>query len=116
MRESDSLKRATVNPYHGLCSTCSRWATCTYPIPKDRPVLFCEEFEGLCNNMMAPGNPVATSVWKPNPEAVRAKPAPQAEPPEQPSRFKGLCRTCGNRETCTFPKPAGGVWHCEEFV
>jgi hypothetical protein len=27
----------------------------------------------------------------------------------------GLCSTCENSETCTFQKPEGGVWHCEEY-
>lgn len=29
---------------------------------------------------------------------------------------KGLCVNCANRQTCLFPKPEGGVWHCEEYV
>jgi hypothetical protein len=30
-------------------------------------------------------------------------------------RFKGLCVNCKYRETCLYPKPEGGVWHCEEY-
>jgi hypothetical protein len=30
--------------------------------------------------------------------------------------FKGLCVNCANRHTCLFPKPEGGVWHCEEYL
>ena len=30
-------------------------------------------------------------------------------------QFKGLCRSCKIRKTCTLPKPTEGVWHCEEF-
>jgi NADH-quinone oxidoreductase subunit E len=30
-------------------------------------------------------------------------------------KYKGLCLNCANRETCTFPKPEGGVWHCDEY-
>ena len=33
-----------------------------------------------------------------------------------PPQEAGLCATCDNRNTCTFPKPPGGVWHCEEFA
>jgi hypothetical protein len=29
--------------------------------------------------------------------------------------FLGLCRNCENRRTCAFPKPEGGIWHCEEY-
>jgi len=31
------------------------------------------------------------------------------------SPFKGLCINCDNRFTCVLPRPAGGVWHCEEY-
>jgi hypothetical protein len=26
-----------------------------------------------------------------------------------------LCSNCEDRHTCIYPKPAGGVWHCEEY-
>jgi hypothetical protein len=29
---------------------------------------------------------------------------------------KGLCMNCANRDTCLYPKPEGGVWHCEEYT
>ena len=29
--------------------------------------------------------------------------------------YRGLCSLCENRTTCTYPKPEGGVWHCEEY-
>lgn len=29
---------------------------------------------------------------------------------------RGLCVNCANRETCLYPKPEGGVWHCEEYM
>ena len=34
---------------------------------------------------------------------------------ERPARVRGLCATCIHQATCTFPKPLGGVWHCEEY-
>jgi hypothetical protein len=27
----------------------------------------------------------------------------------------GLCGLCEDRSTCTYPRPEGGVWHCEEY-
>ena len=36
-------------------------------------------------------------------------------PPPITSSLKGLCINCENRETCILPKPAGGVWQCEEY-
>ena len=30
-------------------------------------------------------------------------------------QFKGLCKNCKKRKTCTLPRPEGGVWRCEEY-
>lgn len=30
-------------------------------------------------------------------------------------KYKGLCKNCKKRKTCTLPKPEGGVWRCEEY-
>lgn len=29
---------------------------------------------------------------------------------------RGLCATCVHHATCEFPRPAGGVWRCEEYA
>ena len=98
----------TKNGYSGLCATCEGRAKCTYPHDEDRPTLFCEEFDWWWQYRME-----AAAVAR-----LRApKPARHvSEVRETLSRYIGLCRTCEHQETCTFPKPAGGVWHCEEFV
>ncbi len=83
----------------GLCVTCNKVKTCTFP--KKRPVLTCEEFEGY------PKIPVISFCQT-------AKPKIQIRP-HLMDEYKGLCRDCDNRENCTFPKPEGGVWHCEEY-
>ena len=28
---------------------------------------------------------------------------------------RGLCCTCEDCRVCKYPKPEGGVWHCEEY-
>jgi len=28
---------------------------------------------------------------------------------------RGLCVNCKHEATCTFARPEGGVWHCEEY-
>ncbi len=33
----------------------------------------------------------------------------------KPGELKGLCANCEIRDTCTFPKAEGGIWHCEEY-
>lgn len=85
----------------GLCDACVHARTCQFPL-QPRPVLFCEEFEGAPSALAAPRvMPVAAA-------ALRAETV--ASP-----HVKGLCVTCKWRDTCTYPKPEGGVWHCGEF-
>lgn len=36
-------------------------------------------------------------------------------PVEQPPAVMGLCGSCELNATCTFPRPASGVWRCEEY-
>jgi hypothetical protein len=68
------------------------------------PVLQCEEFEA-CEST-APKN-----------VAVRAGQRRTARKKVGvPSLLKGLCANCDNLDHCTYPKPEGGVWHCEEYV
>jgi hypothetical protein len=39
-----------------------------------------------------------------------------SRPKRSGGEHKGLCMNCANRETCLYPKPEGGVWHCEEYM
>ena len=94
--------------FHGLCSTCKGRDTCTYPRPTDRAVLFCAEHDGYEE---APLLSIFASISSVAPK----KRTPTVRTKAKPSRRQGLCALCENRETCTFPKPAGGVWQCEEF-
>ena len=86
--------------YRGLCTLCINAPTCTFPRDPSRPIRSCEEFEE-----------------HPSPRAPQAAgeisfSASSADEPE----LKGLCRHCAIRLTCTFPKPEGGIWHCDELV
>jgi hypothetical protein len=93
-------------PYHltSLCSSCMHTKKCVFPKDRQAPVFFCEEYE------IEPG---------PLPQEVKAKPS---DPPAlKDSRDKdsdsiiGLCSNCAHRKTCSYPKPEGGIWHCEEY-
>lgn len=86
----------------GLCASCVNAGGCTFPRTPGRPVTECEEFEGACGDAPACGD-----------DAGRGPRASEAPP--DTGCVKGLCRTCTKRATCTFPKPEGGVWHCEEY-
>ena len=84
----------------GLCATCAKAEGCTFPRKRGVPVRRCEGFVG-CDS------------------SSRARPAREprgraAASPEGGAQ-EGLCARCANRETCTFPKPEGGVWDCEEY-
>ena len=87
--------------YLGLCSTCRHASTCTFPRNGDRPVHFCEEFEVEVNE---PAQTVVSHEEK----------VEQGTPADR-EKYPGICSTCARRDTCTFPKPEGGVWQCEEF-
>lgn len=82
--------------HKGLCSTCNHSNTCSHADNGEQPVLHCEEFDGY------------------SAEPVRAKDRINVEE-KNDGKYNGLCTNCGIRETCTYPKPEGGVWHCEEY-
>ncbi len=84
-----------INPIR-LCSNCKNAPTCTFPKDPGRPSLYCEEFE-------IEELPLKKIVWTPPIDSKEA------------AEFKGLCSDCENRKTCGFPKPEGGIWHCEEY-
>ena len=88
--------------YNGLCSTCNHARTCMLLHNADRPVHYCEEFDGKAND------PVR-AVSSRGPHISREGPM-DAEP------YPGLCSNCERRETCALPRPEGGVWHCEEYA
>lgn len=92
------------NKYRAICSTCKNAAGCTFPKNPAKPVLRCEEFEvDTCP-------PVETSRVERSPATASVD-----IEAEDSVKFLGLCSNCDNLRTCTFPKPAGGVWHCEEY-
>ena len=87
-----------------LCSNCRNAADCTFQKKRQKPSLYCEEFEiDICPSAKIAGKE------KPLPTALV-----DAEE-EDSGKFIGLCSNCDNRRTCVFPKPEGGIWHCEEY-
>jgi len=106
-REQQSIISNGVKNYLGLCSCCSYAPDCTYPRESGRPILECNEFDGISpplNKMMK---------WMEKPLVNRfSGPIPDAQ---RLSILRGLCAYCDGLNTCTYPKPEGGVWHCEEY-
>ena len=103
-KENTSLHKQ----YHGLCSCCEFSLTCSYDRDPKHPVLQCEEFGGIIRS------PVKKGDSKNNPLSNFRKATLTPKISFQ-QYDKGLCKTCEERISCTYPKPEGGVWHCEEF-
>ena len=90
-----------VREYGGLCSTCVNASTCDYRRTPLQPVWTCCDF----TPELVPVNIVPRTV----------SPLKSIAEGENPAKHAGLCVNCEHRETCTFPRPEGGVWHCEEY-
>lgn len=93
--------------YLGLCSSCKTASNCTYTKDLTRPVLQCEEFEGYEPRIVK--TTVKNILLKTDPKLG------SSNEERDLSKYRGLCSICDDREACTFPKPEGGVWHCEEY-
>ena len=90
--------------YRSLCSNCRNTADCTFQKDRQKPALYCEEFE----IDISPSAKIAG----------KEKPLPTASvdvEDDDSDKFIGLCSNCDNRRKCVFPMPEGGVWHCEEY-
>ena len=87
-----------------LCPGYTHTQGCMYQEDSDMPVWQCEEYEGY-------ENPSGKITGKNNPSSFRKK----VELKEDSVQYMGVCKTCDYREICTYPKPEGGVWHCEKY-
>lgn len=89
----------------GLCATCENVTGCMYAGNAEHPVLECEEFTHHRADTRAPGLRRLNLAGVPKPDDGGAS-----------ALFaKGLCGDCENRADCTFAKPEGGIWQCEEY-
>lgn len=109
--DSDADKRDIISNgvknYLGLCSCCSCAPACTFPREPGRPILECDEFDGISS----PQNKMMKLLEKPSVNCLSGL-MPDAQ---SPGILRGLCGYCDGLNTCTYPKPEGGVWHCEEY-
>lgn len=101
--------RPTASCQMDLCSTCVHYPNCSYRNLSTSSVFFCEEFRLLpeLTQTVDEDQPLFT------PDRIQEDPSPEKE---DTSEFMGLCRNCIHRHTCIYPKPPGGVWHCEEYA
>ena len=90
--------------YPTLCSSCKHASTCTFPRDPQRPLFYCEEFEiEMTPHTQTAGDDKGRPMI---PDIAEIKGTTQ---------FVGLCCDCENRQNCIFPKPEGGIWHCQEY-
>ena len=92
----------------GLCSTCKHKLNCTFPSNLSGPRLYCEEFECEGASDVGEGIGILTT------QKIELLTESRAVKKDT-GKYMGLCVNCENRESCTLPKPAGGVWYCEEY-
>jgi len=91
-------------PLVDLCANCIHRDNCHLRQMPTTPVYECNEHDDGTPEIL-PDASQLLSV----PEATESDAAPVDD------GIVGLCVNCDHRETCTLPRPAGGVWHCEEY-
>ena len=86
----------------GLCSTCNNQPSCLfYRGNGSRVAWYCELFDDY------------VSFSESLPQAKKKVESKTEETSK--NKFEVLCKNCENQNTCAFPKPLGGIWHCEEY-
>ena len=85
-----------------LCANCRHQSDCGFLPRASAPILECELYE--CG-----------PAGKPRLMVVKKADSPLALPREEPEALLGLCMNCEHQGDCNLPKPAGGVWMCEEY-
>jgi len=93
--------------YEGICAACKNAIYCVFLKNAESPIIQCEEFE--CFPPVTRKDSVAGSSKNVADCSVTTLQEPET------TKYKGLCVNCKNRAECTFLKPEGGVWRCEEY-
>lgn len=89
----------------GICTTCNSLGSCSLRSNRRQKIVHCEEFDDRNESNEPPQSPVEGS--EPEEDQLEQEPVN--------SRLRGLCVNCARASECTFPRPEGGVWHCEEY-
>jgi hypothetical protein len=98
-------KESKMNQHGGLCLSCRNALTCTFLKNPNEAVLQCDEFDGFESFLRRPKIFSHKSMMD-----LKSNPGKK-----DLGGYKGLCSICEDRKACTYPKPEGGVWHCEEY-
>ncbi len=106
-KKLSSTTSQTALSLNGICATCIHADGCAYVEAADSPKTFCEQFESDIVSTLS-----ATDLSN-----LRSMPARLKKESEAIRQAKtlGLCVNCAQVDTCVFPRPEGGIWHCEEY-
>jgi len=66
----------------------------------------------MFDDYMPPIERIVSAQASPRADSSMARRATE----EAVSKYSGLCMNCEHRRTCTYPKPEGGIWHCEDYA
>ncbi|HSV92120.1 MAG TPA: hypothetical protein VLH81_03550 [Desulfobacterales bacterium] len=85
-----------------LCTNCRHQSDCGFLPRASAPIFECELYE--CG-----------PAGKPRLMVVKTADSQLSLQGDEPEALLGLCMNCENMADCNLPKPAGGVWMCEEY-
>lgn len=89
---------------YDLCTTCNYSEDCRHRKKNGVLVIYCEEFDDYV--------PLQNEIPI-NYETKKTRELKTKRP--KGKKYLGLCQNCDTLETCTYKKPEGGVWHCEDY-
>jgi hypothetical protein len=105
-RKEKKRTEAKTSAGQAVCSTCRSEEVSTRPKSPDSPGLFSDE-PAPCESRQE----ARTAYHAPS----RTRKGVVYNSETKSDKSRGLCSSCAIRKNCRFPKPAGGVWHCEEY-
>ena len=85
---------------HGVCAACTHGGECVMEEEADSMILQCEQFEMAFPEAVSPP----------------ARPYVRTRDEYESNGYAGICSTCAHRATCTYPRPEGAIWRCEDYV
>lgn len=91
----------------GLCSTCDNLALCGHRARRRFDAQQCELFDSSGGPGMLVTETGTARMTSVNYDGARMS--------DENAAPRGLCLNCEICDTCMLPRPAEGVWHCEEY-
>lgn len=90
-----------------VCPICRNKPACELFKEYGSLIFICEQFEPLEGAESGTTDRALTALEELKIREILARKEVQMQ--------MGLCSNCENFSSCTFIKPEGGIWHCEEY-